>query len=71
MEKVRLIVSISGCYCAFHEMSFNIEYDLTNNEIIGDYDLDELRKQMREKFEHTDFEERDAVIVDGVYYIEW
>lgn len=69
MQKVEVYVSISGDYCAFHEMMFNIEYDITNNKKIGDYSLKKL-----EKWKYTDYEDiekRDAYLINGEYYVQW
>lgn len=70
MEKVKVYVKISGDYCAFHEMSFNVVYDITNN-IQLEYDtLEELENWDRdENGGYSDVEQFDAILVDGKYYV--
>ena len=68
MQKVKVYVSISGDYCAFHEMYFSVKFDITNNIQLGDFTLEELENW---EDEYTDVEIRNAIIVDDVYYVEW
>lgn len=42
-QEVEVYVTVSGDYCAFHEMSFGIDYDITNNIQLSDFSLDELK----------------------------
>ena len=34
MQEVKVYISISGDYCAFHEMAIKVEYDITTNKIV-------------------------------------
>jgi len=68
MQKVKVYVSISGDYCAFCEMYFSVLFDKTNNIQLSDYTLEELENW---ESEYTDVEIRNAIEVDGVYYVEW
>jgi hypothetical protein len=68
MQKVKVYVSISGDYCAFHEISFRVLFDITNNIQLGYKTLEELENW---ESEYTDVEIRNAIEVDGVYYVEW
>ncbi len=69
MQKVEVYISISGDYCAFHEISFNIEYDITNDINLGTYSLKKLEKWKYNDYE--DIEKRDAYLIDGEYYVQW
>lgn len=42
MQKVQVYVMVSGDYCAFHEMSFSVVYDITNDIKLDDYDKETL-----------------------------
>lgn len=42
MQKVKIIVMISGDYVAFHEISLNVVYDVTNDIQLDDWTLEEL-----------------------------
>ena len=68
VQKVEVYVGIYGDYCAFHEMSINIEYDVTNNIQLGDLDLKELEDH--EFSEYCDYELYNAVLIDGEYYVK-
>jgi hypothetical protein len=71
MEKVEVILCISGDYCAFHEMSFKVEYDLTNDIQLGYDTLSELKKKLKKGY--TDYSDYDTVeaIKDGdQYYVK-
>lgn len=67
MEKVKVYLMISGDYCAFHEMSFRVVYDVTNNIQLGDYTITELRRWNFE--EYSDVQLFDAIKEGGKYYI--
>lgn len=69
MQKVKVYVSISGDYCAFHEVTFYVEYDITNNKQLGSYSLKKLEKWKYNQYE--DIQKRDAYLIDGKYYVEW
>ena len=69
MEKVKVYVKISGDYCAFHEMMFSVIYDVTNNKQIGGYTLKQLENWDYNSY--TDVQIRDAILVNGIYYVKW
>ena len=69
MQKIKVYVGICGDYCAFHEMEFYVEYDITNDKQLGDYTLEELKEWEYE--EYGDFQVREAVLIDGTYYVNW
>jgi len=71
MQKVEVWVSISGDYCAFHEMEFYIVYDITNNKQLGDMSLEELELLDFDTLEYEDFEIREAYLIDDKYYVKW
>ena len=73
-QKVEVYVCIAGDYAAFHEMSFNIEYDITNNIQLGYQTLEELEEFDFDNSEHyCDYEIRDAILdkESNTYYVKW
>jgi hypothetical protein len=71
MQKVEVYVSIGGYYCKFYEMSFYVAYDITNNIKLGEYTLKELEEWTDDSAEYSDIEKREAILLDGKYYVEW
>ena len=69
IKKVEVYVEIAGDYCAFHEMSFMVVYDVTNDIQLEEYTLNDLKNWTDR--EYCDCELRDAILVDGTYYVEW
>jgi len=69
MEKVKVWVSVAGNYCAFHEMCFSVDYDITNDIQLEDWTIEELENM--EKDSYCDYEVRNAIKVGGTYYVEW
>lgn len=71
MEKVKVILRISGDYCAFHEMTFKVEYDITNNIQLGNKTLVELEKLLQEDEErdYSDYDIVDAILDGKKYYV--
>ena len=70
MQEVRVWVSVSGDYCAFHEMGFSVEFDITNNIQLGDMTLEEL-ENFKFEGDYSDYETRSGYLIDGKYYVEW
>lgn len=68
MQKVKLYVMISGDYCAFHEMSFNVCYDVTNDIELDSYSLEELENWDRDKHDYSDVELVDGIKDGDKYY---
>ena len=71
IQEVKVWVSVSGSYCAFHEIFFTVQYDITNNKQLGDMTLDELSDFEHEPGDYADYETRDAILVNGTYYVQW
>lgn len=68
MQKVKVYLMISGDYCAFHEMSFHVVYDITNEIKLEGYTLAELKKWKYSDNGYSDVRKVDAFLIDGVYY---
>jgi hypothetical protein len=66
-EWVNAYVMVSGDYCAFHEMSLQVLYDVTNGIQLGDYDLEQLQNWKRG--DYSDVELQRVLKVDGRYYL--
>ena len=75
LQKVKVVVSVSGSYCAFHEISFDICYDITNDIQLDDYSLEELQEKVNSDWdcEYSDYEIRNAIYdsLNKKYYVEW
>lgn len=75
MEKVQVYVKIAGDYCAFHEMSIQVVYDITNDCPVG-FGGDESPEELAEwDFNdngggYSDVEQRSAIKDGNKYYIE-
>ncbi len=69
MQKVEVWISISGDYCAFHEMSFSIVYDITNDKKFGDLTLRDLKNKSYDGG-YVDYDIVDAILLNGRYYID-
>lgn len=67
-QEVEVYLTVFGDYCAFHEMSLNIAYDVTNDiQLNDDYSLEELQ--------NWDDHESDVQLVGAIkigdkYYID-
>jgi hypothetical protein len=71
-QKVEVWVSIAGYYCNFSEVSFSVEYDITNNKQIGSDPLEYFENLNDEDIEpQYDYAVRSAILIDGEYYVEW
>ena len=73
-QKVKVWVSISGDYSSFDEMSFSVEYDLTNNIQLSYTTLEDLEDFDFDSSEHySDYEIRDAILdkSSNKYYVKW
>lgn len=68
MQKVEVYVEVSGDYCAFHEMSLSVVYDITNNIKLGDMSLKKLQKWEYES-DYTDYEIFNAIKEGNKYYV--
>lgn len=71
-QKVQVYVMISGDYCAFHEASFTVVYDITNGEQLGDHTEEELSNwdYSDDGGGYSDVTSVDAIKVDGKYYLD-
>lgn len=75
MEKVKVYVKMSGDYCAFHEASVSVVYDITNKKHIGFSDEEDLEKYGCWDYNndgggYSDVTRASAILVDGKYYID-
>ena len=71
-QKVEVWVGIAGYYCNFSEVSFSVEYDITNNKQIGSDPLEFFENLDDEDMDqYGDYEIREAILIDGRYYVEW
>ena len=71
-QKVEVWVGIYGDYCNFHEMSFDVQYDITNDKQIGDGSLEYFENLADDdRDSYCDYEVRYAILIDGKYYVEW
>lgn len=75
-QKVEVYVSIGGNYTAFNEMSMRIEYDITNKKQIGYATTEEMDQHFEDEengagHDYTDYDVRDAYLIDGIYYVQW
>jgi hypothetical protein len=70
MEKVQVYLMISGDYCSFSEMSFKVEYDLTNDIQLGNYTLDELKNWDYINSTYSDVELCEAIKDGDNYYVK-
>lgn len=70
MQKVRIYLKVGGDYCAFHEMSFRVVYDITNNKKFSEYTCQELEEwdYNEQGGGYSDVIEADAYLIDGKYY---
>jgi hypothetical protein len=69
-QKVRVYVMLSGDYCAFHEVSLQVVYDITNNHKVG---YGHYSKKKLENWEYTDYsdvKEYSALKIGDRYYVE-
>jgi hypothetical protein len=64
---------ISGDYCAFHELSLKVVYDITNDTPVGysGYDKEKLANwdYNEDGGSYSDVESRSAIKIDNEYYI--
>jgi hypothetical protein len=74
-QKVEVYVCIAGDYAAFHEISFYVEYDITNDIQLGYKSLEELESfDFDEEGDgRIDYEIREAILdkSSNKYYVEW
>jgi hypothetical protein len=70
MDKREVWISINGDYCAFHEMSFDVEFDCATGEDLQGEDRTEEWFEDHLWLEYTDYEKREAYLIDGKYYVE-
>lgn len=66
-QKVKVYVRVCGNYCKFHEMGFDVIYDITNNIQLADWELNEISAW--EDDDYDDVDVFDAVLFDGRYYV--
>lgn len=73
VEQVEVYVMISGDYCAFHEMSMRVVYDITNDCPVGfsNYDEEKLENwdYNNDGGGYSDVEQRSAIKIGDKYFI--
>lgn len=70
-QKVSVVVQSAGDYCAWHEMSLSVMYDLTNEKYVSG-DSDNTPEEMLEQGDSGDYcfyQEMNAILHNGSYYI--
>lgn len=71
MEKVKVYFMICGDYCAFHEMSFRVVYDVTNNiQLDDDYTLEMLENWNKDEHDYDDVQLCNAIKDGNTYYVD-
>ena len=68
-QEVEVYVMVSGDYCAFSEMSFNIVYDVTNEIAFDDYTLEDLEGWDRGHDDYSDVDLVKAIKIGDKYYL--
>lgn len=72
MKEVEVLVSIHGDWCSFDEMSFFVEYDITNKKQLGDVSIEEFENMTEDDYDtHSSYEVKEAILFDGKYYVKW
>ena len=75
-EHVKVFACLHGVYCAFHEMTLSVIYDITNDKSVGmmynEETMEEMENWSREDrlSKNYDIKKLDAVLVNGIYYIK-
>lgn len=67
-QRVEVYYRISGDYCAFHEISGCVVYDVTNDISLGDESLEDCQNFERE--DYCDMQIVSALLYKGGYYID-
>lgn len=72
-QKVRVILSMCGDYCAFHECNVYVSYDVTNDIQLEDETLEEIKDIMsnNDGGEYCDYQECDAIKIGETYYYKF
>lgn len=69
IEKVKVYVMLSGDYCAFHEVSLRVVYDITNDCKIGFNRYTKKELDEWEFADYSDVQEYTALKVGKKYYV--
>ena len=70
-KKVEVVVQLVGNYCAYHEMSEYIVYDVTQNIKLDDYTIEELEELLKEGYYWAcDYKKCNALLHDGKYFVD-
>jgi len=68
-QKVKVYLAMYGDYCAFHECSVSVVYDVTNDIQLGDETIEEIEVIIEEgDNEYGDYQLCDAIKVGDRYY---
>lgn len=69
-QEVQVYISIHGDYCAFHEISFRVAYDVTNDTRLStDMSLEELQNYEYEGY--SDYKLARALKIGKKYYVDF
>ena len=72
VQKVEIYLRVGGDYCAFHEMSFRVMYDITNNVSYCGETIEDLDRQISDLeengHEYSDIDIVDAIKIGDKYY---
>lgn len=66
IQRVKLWVSLSGDYCAFHETDMDVEFDITNNIQLGNTTVEEMENN---EGDYTDYSICSGILYEGEYFI--
>jgi hypothetical protein len=70
VQEVEVYVRLSGYYCAFHEMSASVVYDVTNDIKFDDLTLEECKNYDFDGDDSSDVGLVKAILYKGQYYIK-
>ena len=71
-QEVQVMVSVGGDYCAWHELSLSVCYDITNNKSVGwnEESLEEMQKLEEDNDgDYIDYQTMPAIKIGNDYYI--
>ena len=71
-QKVQVYVKISGDYCAFHEVSISVVYDITNGIKLGHHTEEECSNwdYNDDGGSYSDITSAEAVKIGNKYYLD-
>lgn len=72
VKRVEIYLELCGDYVAFHEITANVLYDLTNGIMVDEdsyENLEEIERAIGDS-DYCDIQLVDALLVDGEYYYQ-